>query len=99
MNSLLAEAVWYVIDGYNSRINENPKDDSDDFVYYYIEVDNYKFKFYKSLLTDRWWVEFLKDELISIEKDIISCTANDYYNCKNSIISERILTRLKNKIT
>ncbi len=99
MNSLLAEAVWYVIDGYNSRINENPKDDSDDFVYYYIEVDNYKFKFYKSLLTDRWWVEFINDELISVEKDIISCTANDYYNCKKSIISERILTRLKNKIT
>ena len=99
MNSLLAEAIWYVIDGYNSRINENPKDDSDDFVYYYIEVDNYKFKFYKSLLTDRWWVEFINDELISVEKDIISCTANDYFNCKNSIISERILTRLKNKIT
>jgi len=99
MNSLLAEAVWYVIDGYNSRINENPKDDSDDFVYYYIEVDNYKFKFYKSLLTDRWWVEFINDELISVEKDIISCTANDYFNCKNSIISDRILTRLKNKIT
>ena len=99
MNSLLAEAIWYVIDGYNSRINENPKDDSDDFVYYYIEVDNYKFKFYKSLLTDRWWVEFINDELISVEKDIISCTANDYYNCKKSIISERILTRLKNKIT
>jgi len=99
MNSLLAEAIWYVIDGYNSRINENPKDDSDDFVYYYIEVDNYKFKFYKSLLTDRWWVEFINDELISVEKDIISCTANDYFNCKNSIISDRILTRLKNKIT
>ena len=99
MNSLLAEAVWYVIDGFNSRFDENPEEDSKDFVYYHIEVDNYKFKFYKSLITNRWWVEFINDELISIEKDIISCTEKDYYSCKNSIISERILTRLKNKIT
>ena len=99
MNSLLAEALWYVIDGFNSRFDENPEEDSDDFVYYHIEVDNYKFKFYKSLITDRWWVEFINDELISVEKNIISCTANDYYQSKNSIISKRILTRLKNKIT
>ena len=99
MNSLLAEALWYVIDGFNSRFDENPEVESKDFVYYHIEVDNYKFKFYKSLITNRWWVEFINDELISIEKDIISCTENDYYSCKNSIISERILTRLKNKIT
>ena len=99
MNSLLAESTWYVIDGYSTRIKENPINDSNDFVYYYIELDNYKFKFYRSKLSDRWWVEFLNDQLISVEKDIISCTYDDYINCKNSIIPERILTRLKNKIT
>ena len=99
MNSLLAESTWYVIDGYATRINENPLNDSNDFIYYHIELDNYKFKFYRSKLSDRWWVEFLNDEIISIEKDIISCTFNDYNNCKNSVIPERILTRLKNKIT
>ena len=99
MNSLLAESTWYVIDGYSTRIKENPINDSNDFVYYYIELDNYKFKFYRSKLSDRWWVEFLNDQLISVEKDIISCTYYDYINCKNSIIPERILTRLKNKIT
>ena len=99
MNSLLAESTWYVIDGYATRINENPLSDSNDFIYYHIELDNYKFKFYRSKLSDRWWVEFLNDQIISIEKDIISCTFDDYNNCKNSVIPERILTRLKNKIT
>ena len=99
MNSLLAESTWYVIDGFSSRINENPINDSNDFIYYHIELDNYKFKFYRSKLSNRWWVEFLNDELISIKKDIISCTLNDYNNCRNSLIPERILTRLKNKIT
>ena len=99
MNSLLAESTWYVMDGYATRINENPLNDSNDFIYYHIELENYKFKFYRSKLSDRWWVEFLNDEIISIEKDIISCTFNDYNNCKNSVIPERILTRLKNKIT
>ena len=99
MNSLLAESAWYVIDGYAIRINENPLNDTNDFIYYHIELDNYKFKFYRSKLSDRWWVEFLNDEIISIEKDIISRTFDDYNNCKNSVIPERILTRLKNKIT
>jgi len=99
MNSLLAESTWYVIDGYSTRINENPLENSNNFIYYHIELDNYKFKFYRSKLSDRWWVEFINDEVISIEKDIISCTYNDYNNCKNSVIPERILTRLKNKIT
>ena len=99
MNSLLAESTWYVIDGYSTRINENPLENSNNFIYYHIELDNYKFKFYRSKLSERWWVEFINDEVISIEKDIISCTYNDYNNCKNSVIPERILTRLKNKIT
>tara|TARA_A100001011_G_scaffold84392_1_gene88182 strand:- start:4203 stop:5333 length:1131 start_codon:yes stop_codon:yes gene_type:complete len=99
LNSLLAESVWYVIDGFSARIDETPDSDNDNFTYYFIEIDNYKFKFYHSLLSDRWWVEFINDNIVSVEKNIISCTYNDYFNCKNSIISERILTRLKNKIT
>ena len=99
LNSLLAEAIWYVIDGFSARIDETPDSDNDNFTYYFIEIDNYKFKFYHSLLSDRWWVEFLNDDVVSIKKNIISCSYNDYYNCKNSIISERIITRLKNKIT
>ena len=99
MNSLLAESTWYVIDGYSAKINEKPGINSNDFIHYFIELDKYKFKFYRSKLSDRWWVEFLNDDLISIEKDIISCTYNDYNNCKNSVIPDRILTRLKNKIT
>ncbi len=99
MNSLLAESLWYVLDGYATRVDENPLDDSNDFIYYHIELDNYKFKFYRSKLSDRWWVEFLSEELITLKKDIISCTLNDYNNCRNSVIPERILTRLKNKIT
>ena len=99
MNSLLAESLWYVLDGYSTRVDENPLDDSNDFIYYHVELDNYKFKFYRSKFSDRWWVEFLNDELITIKKDIISCTLNDYNNCRNSVIPDRILRRLKNKIT
>ena len=99
MNSLLAESIWYVLDGYSTRVDENPLDDSNDFIYYHVELDNYKFKFYRSKFSDRWWVEFLNDELITIKKDIISCTLNDYNNCRNSVIPDRILRRLKNKIT
>ena len=99
LNSLLAESIWYVIDGFSSRFKENPSEINDDFMTYHIEVDNYKFKFYNSIITGRWWVEFLNDELISIDKNIIPCSVSDYNNCKKSIISQRILTRLKNKIS
>ena len=50
------------------ELMKTPLDDSNDFIYYHVELDNYKFKFYRSKFSDRWWVEFLNEELITLKK-------------------------------
>ena len=98
-NSVLSEMVWYTIDGYNNRYNEDFSNESD-FNYYHTEIDGHNLKFYKNKISDRWWVEYISDNsIVKIEKDIIACSENDYKLSQNSIISERIIKRLKNKIT
>ena len=96
-NSVLSEMIWYSIEGYNNRYDENFLNESD-FIYYYVEVEGHNFKFYKNKISKRWWVEYISEGIISIDKDIIPCSENDYKLSQNSIISERIIKRLKSKI-
>ena len=96
-NSVLSEMIWYSIEGYNNRYDDNFLNESD-FIYYYVEVEGHNFKFYKNKISKRWWVEYISEGIISIDKDIIPCSENDYKLSQNSIISERIIKRLKSKI-
>ena len=96
-NSILSEMVWYLIEGFNNRYNDDFLKESD-FTFYYVEIDGHSFKFYRNKISDRWWVEYLNKEIISFEKDIIPCSENDYKLSQNSIISERIIKRLRSKI-
>jgi hypothetical protein len=67
--------------------------------YYHTEIDGHNLKFYQNKISNRWWVEYVSDDsIVKIEKDIIPCSENDYKLSQNSIISERIIKRLKNKI-
>ena len=96
-NSVLSEMIWYSIEGYNNRYDENFLNESD-FIYYYVEVEGHNFKFYKNKISKRWWVEYISEGIISIDKDIIPCSENDYKLSQNSIISERIIKRLNSNI-
>ena len=96
-NSVLSEMIWYFIEGYNNRYDDNFLNESD-FIYYYVEVEGHNFKFYKNKISKRWWVEYISEDIISIDKDIIPCSENDYKLSQNSIISERSIKRLKSKI-
>ena len=97
-NSILSEMVWYTIDGFNNRYNDDFSNESD-FKYYHTEIDGHNLKFYQNKISNRWWVEYVSDDsIVKIEKDIIPCSENDYKLSQSSIISERIIKRLKNKI-
>ena len=62
-------------------------------------VDNYDLKFVKSLITNRWWVGLENINPVQMEKSFIPCVEDDYLLSKNSILSDRILSRIKNKIS
>ena len=99
ISSLISEGIWYAIDGINNVIIENVDLNSENFVIYNVSVNNYDLKFVKSLITNRWWVGLENINLIQMEKSFIPCVEDDYLLSKNSILSDRILSRIKNKIS
>ena len=99
ISSLISEGIWYAIDGINNVIIENVDLNSENFVIYNVTVNNYDLKFVKSLITNRWWVGLENINLIQMEKSFIPCVEDDYLLSKNSILSDRILSRIKNKIS
>lgn len=56
---LLAEILWCILDGYYSRKSELPGSKKEGFLKYRVPLRNDEFQliFYKSVATDRWWME------------------------------------------
>lgn len=80
---LCAQMLWYFIEGYTLRINEIPDTSSEDFVKFNVPIDNDNLVFYKSLCTDRWWVEVAKGDFEKVARSddrpyLVPCLANDY---------------------
>ena len=99
ISSFISEGIWYAIDGMNNFIDENVDLNSENFVIYNVTVNNHDLKFVKSSITNRWWVSIENINLVQMEKSYIPCVEDDYLLSKNSILSDRILLRIKNKIT
>ena len=56
--SLAAQTIWYFLDGFAIRINENPSIKPDEFKNHIVSFDELNtMVFFKSFLTQRWWCE------------------------------------------
>jgi len=54
---LVAQIIWYFIEGLSFRIKERPNSQSDDFTKFTVPTDSEELIFFKSHITQRWWVE------------------------------------------
>ncbi|GJM62179.1 formimidoylglutamase [Persicobacter diffluens] len=56
--SVIATMIWYFIEGFYNRKNE-AEFESQDFMQYLVKIDIHDepIKFYKSLISGKWWVE------------------------------------------
>ena len=61
MNQLLAQMVWYFIEGFSLRFDEYPVAVNDGFLKYTIPLSNQTMVFYKSEKSERWWLELTND--------------------------------------
>ena len=80
---LLSQMIWHFIDGFCSRVGESPyKNDQKKFIKHIalLKETNYEFVFYKSKLTDRWWIQVpTSKNSDKLEKTVIvPCTYEDY---------------------
>jgi formiminoglutamase len=76
--NLAAQIIWYFIDGFSCRTPEYPESENKNFKTFIVGHSDlgYEITFYKSLISERWWMEVpnpKKNKAI-----LISCSYTDY---------------------
>ncbi len=89
---LVAQIIWYFMEGYNYRRKESPSALNKDFTKFNVPTDTEQLVFFKSHLTERWWVEvpsILTLHTKSQSPALLPCTEQDYYDACDQNIPER----------
>lgn len=101
-NMLVAQMMWYFIEGVNFRKNENTISAKKEFIRYQVPIDDEILVFYKSPVSGRWWIEipFISPANNKLKRHtLLPCTQGDYLDACNQIIPERwYKTKRKNEI-
>jgi len=100
--AMLAQVIWYFIEGVNFRVKEGEFDDEQSYITYKVPIDDEVLLFKKSSKTGRWWIELpffsnVNNKLKS--KTLLPCTYGEYLGATNQQIPERWLkARRKNEV-
>jgi formiminoglutamase len=88
---LIAQMIWYFLEGFYNRKNEDPTQNLDDFIRYVVPVGDSEdgIVFYRSKKSDRWWMEIgakLKIKSDYRRHNLIPCSFKDYTTaCENEL--------------
>jgi len=91
-SQLMAHIIWYFIEGVNFRIKESPVFNTSDFTKYNVPTETEQLVFYKSHLSNRWWVEvpsIVSAHTKSESTSLLPCTEKDYLDACDQNIPER----------
>ena len=91
-SQLVAQMIWYFIEGVNFRKQDYPFTSYEDYDKYIVLIDDEELSFYKSHLSGRWWIEIpiipnLNNKLK--RHALLPCTHQDYLDACNQVIPER----------
>ena len=89
---LIAQIIWYFIEGFHYRSNEYPFGSKDKYTKYIVPLDFEELIFYKSNKTDRWWIElpFISAANNKLKKStLLPCSNEEYLSACNHEIPER----------
>lgn len=97
---LIAQMIWYFVDGVMQREVENISSENDNIIKYTTtdSGNDYQIVFFKSKKTNRWWVEIPenpKSKHFNKLKQIIPCSYSDYQQATRGEIPERWWKSLK----
>ena len=99
---LLAQVLWYFIEGVNFRVSDDDFKDQKSYTTYKVPIDDDILIFKKSNKTGRWWIELpfisnINNKLKS--STLLPCTYGEYLGATNQEIPERWLkARRKNEV-
>ncbi|MGV9003224.1 formimidoylglutamase [Flavobacterium sp.] len=89
---LIAQMVWYFIEGVNFRSNEYPFTSKSNYSKYIVPLEEEEIIFYKSNKTERWWIEipFFSNSHNKLKKNtLLPCSHEEYLIACNQEIPER----------
>ena len=98
MDQLLAQIVWYFIEGVYYRFNEYPINVDNGFLKYSVTLSNQTIIFYKSKKSNRWWMELTNDSYLDNKTKtttLLACTKEDYDSAILDIIPQRWYNAIK----
>jgi formiminoglutamase len=81
---LIAQMVWYFIDGYSIRKTEANLTERDEFMVFHVSFTDNDTVFLKSKRTNRWWMRLPN-------QSFVPCSYKDYQIASNDEIPERWL--------
>ncbi|HEY6144303.1 MAG TPA: formimidoylglutamase [Flavobacterium sp.] len=89
---LIAQVIWYFIEGFHYRSNEYPFGSREHYIKYIVPLEEEELIFYKSNKTERWWIEipFISDVNNKLKKNtLLPCSHEEYLGACNQEIPER----------
>jgi len=91
---LVAQMIWYFLDGYANRQNDIPDKNSKDFIRFRVWLEDYKEEllFMKSKKTDRWWIDIpikRKTGKGKLKYPYTPCSYADYQQALNQELPDR----------
>jgi len=91
---LLAQMVWYFIDGFYHRQDDHPAAGTDNYIRYTVQVSDFEdgIVFYKSKASERWWMELNCTDNIREKYRrhyIVPCSEADYQTALQDEIPDR----------
>ena len=96
-DQLLAQMIWYLIEGVQLRFDEYPVNKKD-FLKYSVTLSDQIMVFYKSDKSNRWWMELTNNSHLNNKiksTTLLACTEKDYLDAMEDKIPERWYNAVK----
>ena len=96
---LIAQMVWYFIEGVNFRAHDYPFGLKDNYQKFIVPIEDQLLNFHKSNKSGRWWMEIILGNDNKFKRHaLIPCTYEDYLSASNQEIPDRWIKTLKKLI-
>ena len=89
---LIAQIIWYFIEGFHYRSNEYPFGSRENYIKYSVPLEEEVLVFHKSDKTDRWWIEipFISNGNNKLKRNtLLPCSYDEYLAACNQELPER----------
>ncbi len=89
---LAAQLIWHFMEGISQRRGDFPVGSKSDYIRYIVPLADHQLVFYKSPLTDRWWMDVPYPSQAGnrfMRHHLVPCTYADYQQATNDEMPDR----------